>query len=67
MFSIFTHVMKPVRDANIEPGLPVDKPMVLTENTAMRPGIVSLSLHMLNKDLTQFMESLSWAHQNQAS
>ena len=23
MFSIFTHVMKPVRDTNSEPGLPV--------------------------------------------
>ena len=23
MFSIFTHVMKPVRDTNTEPGLPV--------------------------------------------
>ena len=23
MFSIFTHVMKPVRDTNNEPGLPV--------------------------------------------
>ena len=55
MFSIFTHVMKPVRDTNIEPGLPVDKPMVISENTAMRHGIASLSQHMLNKDLTQFM------------
>ena len=25
MFSIFTHVMKPVRDTNSEPGLPVLK------------------------------------------
>ena len=33
----------------------VDKPMVVAENTAMRPGIASLSQHMLNKDLTQFM------------
>ena len=23
MFSVFTHVMKPVRDTNSEPGLPV--------------------------------------------
>ena len=59
--------MKPICDTNIEPGLPVDKPMVVAENTAMRPGIASLSQHMLNKDLTQFMQSLSWAHQNQAS
>ena len=51
--------MKPVRDTNIEPGLPVDKPMVIVENTAMRPGIASLTQHMLNKDHTQFTQSLS--------
>ena len=59
MFSIFTHVMKPICDTNIEPGLSVDKPMVVAENTVMRPGIASLSQHMLNKDLTQFMQILS--------
>lgn len=41
MFSIFTRVMKPIRDTNSEPGLPVGKPVVSSHNAGCFPRLPS--------------------------